>query len=655
MKILYSQIKELVPGLKASAKEVGAALTLTGFMLDSFAEVKWQGRRDYLLGFEIRQNRADCLSVFGLAREVAAYYGLKTSLPKVKKIVSGGDRLNIKVKADKFVKRILAVKLAGLKNSDSPAWLKQYLDFQGMNSVNLLVDLSNYVMFLTGYPSHLIDFNKLNGRLSWSLNRDFKEITTLFGNAAPLKKEREIIIRDDKNIIALAGLVGGQAAQIDEKTDSLVAEMAIYDRAVIRSNSRSLNIVTEASRRLEKELDPNGLDYALALLAALLKEQAQGQPASRLFSYYPVKYVSPTIKFDPSLPGQFAGIEIPPAKTVKIFTDLEFSVKKSGASLLVTPPTYRQDLALAEDLVEEVIRIHGYDKIPADQAPKLEVAPEITPKNIILAEQARDILTALGFDEILSLPLVKKGDNALVNYLPWQTVSTQNATNDLYPDLRQSLAPGLLSQADEYDKKNVQYIDIFEIGKVFGQNRDGQYLEHESLGLLSASQNPRLPQFKNSLENLLRSLRISDLKYYKAKSGPTAANPNSGWDIYANETGIGIIYKLKPRSNQLNCYFAEVNLNLIASILDQIKNSPVVELTKKLIQLDANIELAKNKSIYSYLNQLEKKINKNNIWSLNIADAYPLADKIRYTIRVVYKELTDREAKRIHLKNFNLK
>jgi phenylalanyl-tRNA synthetase beta chain len=656
MKVLYSQLKELVPGLKAGAKEAGQALSLTGFMLDSFAEVKFKNRPDYLLGFEVRQNRADCLSVYGLAREVAAYYGLKTALPQAKKIAPAGAPLDIKIKANKFIKRIAAIKITGVKNQQSPAWLKECVELQGLNSVNLLVDLSNYVMFLTGYPSHLIDADKLQGNLSWSLNHDFKEITTLFGAVVPLKKDQEIIIRDDKNIIALAGLVGGRAAEIDNQTTALIAEAAIYDRAVIRKNSRNLNIVTEASHRLEKELDPSGALASLELLAALIQEYAGGRAASQIFDYYPDKYVSPEIEFNPESPSRFAGAAIPEAETVKILNGLEMKVeKKPNGRLLVTPPTCRQDLRLPEDLVEEVIRIHGYDKIIAPTAPKLEVTSDITPKQIILAEKARDILTARGFDEILSWPLTKAQDNGLVNYLGWRAVTTQNSINNLYPDLRQSLAAGLLNQFNEYDKKNVELVRLFEIGKIFGL-ANKKYLEYEALGLLAATPNQTLPEFKNNLEILLRSLGFSGLKYPAAKIKPVLANPDSCWDISANGQTVGIIYKLKPQENKLNVYFAEVNLTLITSLLVKKENSAVVELTQKLIALDANLELAKDESIYKRLESIEKKLDKNHLWSISVADAFALADnkKVKYTIRAIYKELSDQEAKKIHLAAFNL-
>lgn len=652
MKVLYSQIKELVPGLKATTREVGEALTLTGFMMDGFTEVSYKGKKDYLLSLEIRQNRADCLSVIGLAREVAAYYNLKTSIPTVKTITKNTKKLDIKIEATNYVKRVLAIKIDDVNNTKSPEWLKEYMTLYGLNTAGLLVDLSNYVMMLTGYPSHLIDYKKTEGTICWAINKDFKEITTLLGSVTKLNNN-EIIIRDKDNILALAGIIGGKSDSIDVNTTSIVAEFAIYDRSIIRKNSRSLNITTEASRRLEKDLDPNGADYAMKMLVSLIIQYAGGKVASSLFSYYPKKYVSPKIKFDKELPTKLAGIEINTKDTLRILKGLNFDIDSKNNKLTVTPPTYRMDVSLPEDLAEEVIRVYGYDRIPTNEIPELKIVKNITPKNIILSEKIRDILTTLGFDETLSWPLTQEGVNATINYSDLNEISTQNSVNDLYPHLRQSIAVGLLNQMNEYFKKGVEYIDIFEIGKVFGE-KNKKYTENESLGILSASKENALPQFKDKVESSLRLLGFNDIKYFESQSKPKISNPESCWDIYANNQNIGIIYKLGPSETKLNIYFTEINIEKITKILTGLDNNPVVELTQKLISLDVNIELDKKESIFEYLKNLEKKISKKNIWSINIADVYQAENKKKYTIRVTYEELSDKEAKDIHQKTFGL-
>ncbi|MEA2113416.1 MAG: hypothetical protein U9P63_02040, partial [Patescibacteria group bacterium] len=222
---------------------------------------------------------------------------------------------------------------------------------------------------------------------------------------------------------------------------------------------------------------------------------------------------------------------------------------------------------------------------------------------------------------------------------------------ELYPDLRQSIAPSLISQFKEYKKKNVQFIDIFEIGKVFGDKK-GEYIEHESLGVLSCSENKNFPLFKENIEKLLRLIGLKDIRYKTAKKKPKIANPDSCWDLELSGENIGIIYKLKPQQSDKNLYFAEININKTTNLLSKTRNNPVVELTQKLIALDRNVEIGKGKSIDDYLDNIKNKIKADNVWSIIIADKYLLKDKVRYTIRITYKELSDREAKNIHTKAF---
>jgi len=653
MKILYNQIKEYVPDLKASPKEVGEALTLTGFMMESFEEIKHKGQTDYLIGLEIRQNRADCLSVIGIVREVAAYYGIQAKIPDLGDIASSNEKLDIDVNksAVDFVKRIWAVKFCELENRESPEWLKEYLFFYDINSINLLVDLSNYVMLVTGYPSHLIDVDKITEPISWSLNKNFKKTTTLDGTEVQLSQKNELIVEDKRDVIALAGIVGTKYSPVDINSKSIILEMAVYDRTIIRRDSRNLRIVTEASHRLEKDLDSNGVDYAARMLSSLILKYCNGKIASEVFDYYPKKRISQEIKFDGALPSVYAGVEIKKDEVTKILKNLRFKVDGKGDKVLVTPPIDRMDISMEQDLVEEVVRIYGYDKIPSDDIPELRVVKDITPKNIILCERIRDILITLGYDEVLSWLLTRSGANKLVNYLEWDVVSTQNSVNELYPDLRQSIATSLINQFKEYEKKNVQFINIFEIGKIFG-HKDGKYIEYESLGILSCSETKGLSLFKENIEKLLRLVGLKDIKYKVAKVNPNIANPNSCWDLELSGKSVGVVYKLRPQQSDKNLYFTELNITKTADILNKTQNNPVVELTQKLIVLDCNVEIKKEESINDYLDKIKSKIKADNVWSIVIADKYPLKDKIRYTIRVTYKELSDQEAKSIHAEAF---
>ena len=660
MKILYSQIQELIPGLKIKPQEAGDVLTMIGFLMDGLEEVTYNEKKDYLIELEVRQNRADCLSVIGIARELAAYYGLELKLKECNfsTLDTKEKEVEINIDAPQFVKRIKAVVIGDLENKESPDWLKDFLNLYGINSINFLVDLSNYVMFYTGYASHLLDKDKIqNGAISWSINKNFDKITTLDGSEIKLYKNDELIIHDAKNILCLAGIVGGQVAKINFDTKSIILEMAVYDRTIIRKNSRSLKIVTEASTRLEKDLDPNGVDYAINLLTFLILENCGGKIISKFYDYYPQKRTSQNIEFDPKLPSIYAGIEIDENRIINILKNLRLNPKKQKNGLvIVKTPTDRTDISIAEDLIEEIIRMVGFYNIPSDQTPKLDVVSEITPRIIKLSNKIREILVNFGFNEILSMPLVKSGENQNINYLNWAEITTQNSINEEYPHLRQSIAAGLLIQLEEYIKKNINYINIFEIGKVFGI-KNGDYIEHDSLGVLVYQNNQQkdINSLKRVLEKLLRIIGSDDIYYSDSKIKPNTANHYSCWDIITNNKIVGILYKFRPREKFNNIYFFELNLSFLVELLEKIHHNPVVEITQKLIILDVNIELIKNDSIIEFIKKIKDKINSKQLWSIIVHDVFPLQnDKIRYTLRVSYQGLTDQEAKKIHTEVFGL-
>ena len=527
MKFLYSQIKELVPGLKAEPKELADDLTMIGFMCDSFEKVKYQGKPDYLIGLEVRENRGDMLSILGIAREAAAFHGLTVKEPASDLVLPKKATTKIKVEksAQKLVTRALAVMIKDVKNTESPTWLKEYMEFYEMNPTNLMVDLSNYVMILTGYPSHLLDMDKMQSGLIWDMNNEFEKIVTLDGTEVPLSKKNEILLRDTENILGLAGMVGGRQAAMELNSKNVLVEMAIYDHATVRDNVRSLKVFTEAGSRLGKDLDINAMGEAFQLLIDLLLKHGGGQLEPEIFEHFPKKRVYPKIKMDLAAPSQYAGIEIKEKQALESLKRLGFEIvgqgkaRKSGVNssangrisgnanssaqkaalswVEVLPPKGRTDVNITEDVIEEVVRMADFRNIPIDETPALEVVPKITPLNIILAEKIRDVLTANGYDEIMSLPLVAGSANEAVNYLPWEEIKVQNPINEEFPCLRQSLAAGLFNQLLVYTKKNIPFeqTQIFEIGKVFGKEK-GKYLEHETFAALSLSEK-NLTAFKD--------------------------------------------------------------------------------------------------------------------------------------------------------------
>ncbi len=658
MKILFSEIKKFVPGLKVDVNKVSDFLTMAGFMTESLEAVKYQNKKDWLLGLEVRHNRPDCLSVMGVAGEVAGKWGKKLVLPELKLAKEIKKATGIKVKDGRFVKRVVAYKIEGVKNSKTPAWLKEYLALYGMNSKSLLVDLSNYVMILTGYPSHLLDEKKLKGDLTWDVNQDFDKIITLDGTEIPLKKKNEIILRDEEKILALAGLVGGQKAEIDEKTETIIAEMAVYDAGVVRQNASELKVNTEAGNRLSKHLDPNGLDLATNwLLALILEYGGNAETKVSRFSYYPKKYCPAKIIFNPEKPKKYAGIEITAMESRKFLEALGFNLKKaSGHNFWVTAPIGRMDVKQEEDLIEEVVRLKGFEKIPVDEVPKMAVTGNITPRVVVLSDKLRETLSAFGFDETLACPLVGEEENRQSSYLSKEPIRILNSVNEEYPELRLSLASGLLNQMKEWRKKNLKYLRFFEIGKVFSR-KGKKYEEHESLGLLWGDQEDvfSLEEMRKTLEKVLGHLKISNFSYLPSKVAPEIANPEACFDVLAEGRLLGIIYKLLPKENHPPVYLAEVDLNQVAKMTLTTKDRSTYEFKDKLVVLDVNIELDREKQVKEVLTEIRRKIGKKYLWNLEIKDVFSLGKKIRYTLNVSYKELDDQKAKDLHAKVFALK
>lgn len=652
MKILYSQIKQLVPGLIATPAEVGEALTMTGIMQESLASISYNGQPDTLFGLEVRQNRADCFSIIGIAREVAAYFNLEIKLPITKTWSATDLVLPIRVETTE-VRRLKAVKLSNPGSWQSPQWLVDYLAIYDLKSINLLVDLSNYVMILTGYASHLIDLTAVDGDIVWSVNDRPLEITTLDGSQVKLTSG-ELLISDRREVIALAGIVGTNYAAINPATTNFILEMAAYNPSIVRKNSRQLHIVTEASNKLEKYLSASELAYAFDLLVNLLIEQAGVQVTSGVFEYYPEVPTAVTITFDPQLASQLAGIDISPAESQQLLTQLGFEVDTQALPWSVTVPSWRTDLEMPEDLVEEVVRLYRYDRIPA-ALPALTVTTDITKPLTKLKEKWRDYLTAGGWDEVLSWTMVTNDNNLETNYLDWEIARAINAINEDYTDLRQTILASLVKQSREYNKKQVADLRIFEIGKIFGQ-KDGEYLEAEHLGWLMAGEKSVVEELRQAVAGFLAYNGATEITWTRLEKVPEVGNPYAAWQFNLAGQPIGVLLQLVDKYNGQTMAAAEINADQLVDLLTATDHyAPTVELTQKLISLDANLELTDRQALAAELSEIKAKVGRESLWSLAVTDEFALPNgHYRYTVRAIYKELDDQSAKKLHLQVFGL-
>lgn len=608
MKLVYSHLQKFLPNLQVKPQQLRDDLTMIGHFTNYFEEIDSQ----IVFDLDIKVNRGDCLGYYGIARDLSVLYNIPLILAENIAITSKTRQsLPITITTNN-VKRVMSLKISELKNADSPQWLKTFLKCHNVNSINLLVDLTNYIMFLYGIPNHAFDTNKSGENLIWEMNSKFKEFTSL-DKTKLILDHQTLMINNPAKALSLS-FWGGEACAIDLNTTETIMEMAIYNRTTVRQNSRKLKSVTEASIRLEKDLDPDTIPLAFNHLVSLVLENCGGQISSQLFDYYPQKVQLPQIELNLNQPSEVSGINIPQDFIINCLTKLgcSFSSKISDltSKILVTPPSIRTDISIEADLIEEVVRFYGYQNIPTNQPLLFKKVTDITPKEIYLIDQLKDKLIEFGYDEVLTWPLVSQPLD------PNHVILTQNSINTENIYLRQSLIPSLKQQLDQYSRYKLYNCQFFEIGKVFSQTGD-RYLEKNALGIFDFNQ-----------ENLIKNLDSLQLK--------------ANIETLSSGAFAEIILDDLP---QPETYLPQTTLN------------SAYELTSQIITLDANITLDRPQDPISLIKKYSQIIGDQYLWQIIITDIYPdqKSNQYRYTFRVSYFNTDDKTAKKLHLKSFNLK
>jgi len=607
MKLIYSHLQKLLPSLKnIPVRQVAQKLTYLGHLNDGLETIDGQS----VISLEIRQNRGEAQSYFGLAKDLSILYP-PLVLPQFRPLTipqTASTTVNIK---SPDVYRIQSLIITNLKNSPSPSWLRQFVEFHQINSVNTLVDLTNYVMFLYGIPCHAFDTHKTGLPLIWQNNSgQYKQFTTLDGTTLDLQKNNIIITSNNK--VDSLSFIGGKDSSIDLSTTETLLEMAIYNRSQVKSDSKNLKTITEAGLRLDKELDTELIPTAFNHLVFLVLKHCGGQITTNLFDYYPRKPIIPTIPFHPNKVSQIAGVNISSDYSLDILKKLGCQLEHQRTKVPkyhITPPSFRKDLSIEEDLVEEVIRFYGYNNIPSNQPLKLKKIKNITPKIIYLIENLKDTLVNLGYDEIRSWPLVPKPND--IN----TAITTQNNVNSKYPYLRQSIIQSLKSQLKSYYRYKVPYPQFFEISKIFFKS-NSKHIEKYALGL-----------YHHNLLTLKRDLSTIGLKQTN--------QDNNFIEV--------ILDSVNP-----------TDLNLTPITHEQTYLS-TIELTSQITTLDANL-VTKAYSDPQKLIAKYQKLLKDNLWQIKITDIYqnPQDNTYKYTFRVSYFNLPSAKAKQLHLTTFDL-
>ncbi len=482
MKVPLNWLKELVE-LPKDTKVLTDKLTMVGHMLDKKLEINGIT----VLDLELRGNRADCYSILGIAREVSAIFGSKIKSPETERIVKVNKLKNSTLKIETpLVKRAAMTEIYDVKITDSPSWLKNKLTAYGMESVNNIVDLTNYVMLEIGEPMHAFDLDKVKGNeLEIRLAKKGEKITTFHGDSLTLTNQ-DLVWAKGNYVLSVAGAIGEKHNSISDTTKSILVEAANYDRANIRKSVYRHNLLTEAGIRHEKDLDPNMVDVAIGRFLYFVKKYKWGTFDSTFYDYYPKKIMPWKIKMDLSQLSELGGINLEKLEIKKILNNLNFTIVKLDKNILgVQVPTYRTDVTLPEDLIEEILRIYGYENIPAHVL-SLEIPNQITPPYITQEFNLKKTATSVGFSEAISLSFVKEDlseYNAHPNIAEAKVVSLINPPSPDNKNLRTTLLPNLKELAQKAIYERETEVRLFEIGKVYYKYKN-EYKEERKIGFV---------------------------------------------------------------------------------------------------------------------------------------------------------------------------
>ena len=414
-----------------------------------------------------------------------------------------------------LVKRAAMTEAFDVKITKSPAWLVKKLTAYGMESVNNIVDLTNYVMIETGEPMHAFDSDKVKGELQIRLAKEGEKMITFQGATLTLTKN-DLVWSRGTEVLSVAGAIGEKYHSISETTKNILVEAANYDRANIRRSVYRHNLLTEAGIRHEKELDPNMVDNALGRFLFLLKKHGWGTPNCKIYDYYPKKLNPWKLKLNFDYLKTLAGVEID-TKTIKnILLNLNFKIIIQNRNFIeVLVPTYRTDVTLEEDLIEEVLRIYGYDNI-TPHVLSLEIPDDITPDYIKQENALRECATAVGFNEAITLSFVKESVSKL-NIDPEKPLNTTayliNPPSPDYKFLRMNLLCNLYELSKKTIHERAEEVRLFEIGKTYFKEKD-KYFERRKIALVYyLSKDNSFNNFKSLMDSFFIKMCLSHVSY----------------------------------------------------------------------------------------------------------------------------------------------
>lgn len=591
-------------------------------------------------------NRPDLWGHYGLAREFAAIFDRPLKKMPLEDLSKFNDLKEIKVSVDtKNCYRYSCISAENITAKKSPREMAIRLNYAGMRDINLLADLTNYVMLDLGLPMHAFDNNIVKGINVFESDGNIK-MTTLENEEHSLDKGTVVIADEEKEPVAIAGVKGGLKSGISDNTTSVLFEAALFDYENVRKTSRKIKLITDASQRYEKSLDPELTPIAIARILYLLKQIDSGAKVTSRFSdCYKFKYPTIKIDLDPRFISKIVGTEISKEFIVKTLKAYEFGVEESGDKLIVTVPSFRatKDVSIKEDLVEEVARLYGYDNIE--------------PKPLAFDTEPQAMIPAIEYEYDTKLMLAEKyGANEIHSYL-WNYedfntehkisaktfVSLLDSSNAGQSGIRSELLPTLLRTLDE-NKNNFSDVRVFEIGRVVsGLDKENSAIENKKLAVIFASQTKTefelFTELKTAIYDIAKNLMGIDVSLCEGET-VSYLHPINSFRVVSRTDDYGYVGVLHPEVNKaidkrFNVALLEIDFEKLANTKAYAKKIKSVSKYQDT-DVDYNIVCDEN-LIYADLQKILSKFKNKIVTGYSLIDIYEnkevLGNKKSITLR----------------------
>jgi phenylalanyl-tRNA synthetase beta chain len=533
MKVLLSWLKDYVD-IELSAQEVAEILSNRGFPYEGIEQLD----NDAVIDVEVTSNRGDCLGYIGIARELATATGKELKLPKVELAESSkpaSEFASVEIREPELCQRYTARIIEGVKVGPTPDWMRNRLEAIGMRSVNNVVDATNYAMMETGQPPHAFDYKRLfGGKIIVRKAEAGEQIISIDGSKCELTTDM-LVIADATYPVAVAGVMGGLDTEVNDATTTVLLEDAFFSPVSVRTTSRDLSLPSEAAFRFCRIVDIENIDWASKRTAQLMIQVSGGKAAKGVIDAYPGKPKPKQATLRLSRLKKLLGIEVPSDKVIQILTRLGFGPKQNGDQITCSVPTWRSDVYREADLIEEVARVYGYDKIPTENAITIEVSPTDTRKKTI--DAIGTYLTGCGFYETVTISFIDKRDAELFAQTEDKRhLSVKDVTRTGTNLLRQSVLPSLFGVIKTNHNVGNTPCRLFEIADTYIPAEAGKLPVEKTRLTITCDSDFR--DIKGVVDGLLKTVAADAV----VKFEPAEINwSQAGVKITANNKQVGVV------------------------------------------------------------------------------------------------------------------